>query len=60
MYEYICNFEGREKNAIGAFYRYKETISSKIPLTKHEIYLQLYNNYEHIHRLLIEELGYIK
>jgi hypothetical protein len=50
MKKYILSFKGREVNAIGIFYKIKETFYA---IDAIDLYKQLYNKYEHVSELKI-------
>lgn len=56
MKKYKVSFTGRQKNAIGIFYKINTTIEMPEGSTKKEINLKLYDNYEHISMLIIKNL----
>ena len=45
---YKITFTGRQKNAIGIFYKISISIQAPKNATEEEIKLKLYNDYEHI------------
>jgi len=53
MKKYRVNFNGRLRGAIGIFYQINDTIEMPENATFDEINLKLYDKYEHITRLRI-------
>jgi hypothetical protein len=56
MKTYNVTFTGRQKNAIGIFYKISISIQAPKDATAEEIRLKLYDDYEHISNLKIKNL----
>lgn len=53
MKKYRCRFNGRTKNAIGVFYPIEVMIEAE---SFQEAHYKLYDDYEHLHGLVIFEV----
>jgi len=53
MKKFIATFTGREKNAIGIFYKITDIVEAD---DQEQARLKLYDKYEHIHQLTFEEV----